>query len=160
MTYLVDRDNYTWASPTTNNYVTITGGAQSDDIAVTGTISGATVNAGAGNDSVTIGKTLGDKAILAGGKGKDTLNVAGIATEVMTDQYLLDTSSTTLVGSSGKISGFEVLDVGSNDGLSTLLTITGNLPTLLSVDTAVKYTVTTTDGTNKTYNEKSLDHHR
>ena len=156
MTYLVDRDNYTWASPTTNNYVTITGGAQSDDIAVTGTISGATVNAGAGNDSVTIGKTLGDKAILAGGKGKDTLNVAGIATEVMTDQYLLDTSSTTLVGSSGKISGFEVLDVGSNDGLSTLLTITGNLPTLLSVDTAVKYTVTTTDGTNKTYNEKSL----
>ncbi len=146
--YLVDPDNGIWSQPTAATYATITGGAGADYVAVSGNIIGATINTGAGNDSLSISKSVGAKASLLGGAGVDTLNITGMGEDMAPGEYFLS-GSNLVTGAGARIGGFEVLDIGRDDGRKTELTVTGNIGALLGADTAVKYVCN-----GKTYNEK------
>ncbi len=161
-TYIVDQEQGTWATPENSTYVSILGGAQSDVISIRGTVTGATVNAGAGNDSVSLDRALGEKAVIMGGAGVDTLNVSGLSVDAGPGERRLNFTSATLApGKGSSVSGFEAMDV-HNNAHSTMLFIDGPLPLTLGGETSIRYTLTYTGasgkatGATKTYNEKAL----
>ena len=127
--------------PVAGGSVTVLGGAQSDTISITGTIIATSIDAGAGNDSVSIGQKLGAMTEVKGGKGTDTLNVSGLGMQVDETMYTLRGDTATVVGDAQTLSGFEVLDIGREDGKGTRLVITGaDVTAMLKGEAAVSFT--------------------